>query len=71
MLQTQGESTTQNPSSNLTNSGSFAIMLGNIQIPRNSSQEVLIFLLDSGVTDHIVNRDDVFTSYTTLSRQCL
>lgn len=67
MLQNKGKSTTQNPSSNLTNSGSFAFMLGKIQTPQNSSNEVLTFLLDSGATDHIVNRDDVFTSYTTLS----
>lgn len=50
--------------SNNENSG-FAFMVGDYQY--ENMDNTITFVLDSGASDHLVNRDDVFTSFTDLN----
>ena len=52
----------ENPINDTTNS--FAFMAGNLKMNDDIN---LTFLLDSGASDHLINQDKIFSSYTELS----
>ena len=53
--------------SNIAEADGFAFMMENIHSIQRTNINEIIFLLDSGATDHIVNREDFFSSSSVLS----
>ncbi|KAJ3641539.1 hypothetical protein Zmor_028042 [Zophobas morio] len=66
--QEQNPGDKQPPQSKLANTDHFAFMMtGCDENLQNDTPTSVVFILDSGATDHMVNRDDVFTSWSVLS----
>lgn len=57
---------TPESTSQLNNSSGFAFMMGQHFLGQSVKENELIFLLDSGASDHIINRDDLFIKYNNL-----
>ena len=53
--------------SNIAEADGFTFMMENTHSIQRANVNEIIFLLDSGATDHIVNRDDFFSSSSVLS----
>lgn len=52
------------PSASTSENSSFAFMIGDYQYEK--VENTITFVLDSGASDHLVNRDDLFASFTEL-----
>ncbi|KAJ3661044.1 hypothetical protein Zmor_005465 [Zophobas morio] len=58
----------QPPQSKLANTDHFAFMMTSCdENLQNDTPDSVVFILDLGATDHMVNRDEVFTSWSVLS----
>lgn len=51
---------------NIARADGFAFMVGQPHPTRSTRSDEILFLLDSGATDHITNREDVFACCHTL-----
>ncbi|KAJ3642669.1 hypothetical protein Zmor_025430 [Zophobas morio] len=66
--QEQNPGDKQPPQSKFANIDHFAFMMTSCdENLQNDTPDSVVFILDSGATDHMVNRDDVFTSWSVLS----
>ncbi|KAJ3654046.1 hypothetical protein Zmor_013260 [Zophobas morio] len=66
--QEQNPGDKQPPQSKLANTDHFAFMMTSCdENLQNDTPDSVVFILDLGAMDHMVNRDDVFTSWSVLS----